>query len=239
MPETNFTSQFAAGAQPQPATDVCKLCGQPVGGTYYRVSDAMACGSCAEKVRREGPKDSHAAFVRAVLFGIVGAILGLILYAAFAIITGLIIGYVSLAVGFIVAKAMMMGSKGIGGRKYQIVAVILTYAAVSMAAIPVWINFYLNERKSHPPAQVLQQAPSNQTVNQPAEQPEQQMSPGAALFQLALIGLASPFLNLQGGFGGVIGLVILGVGIRIAWKLAAGKSEQMVYGPFANSPPAR
>jgi hypothetical protein len=233
------TPQFStAQYQQKPATDVCKFCGQSVGGTYFRVGDAMACGSCAEKARREGAKDTHAAFMRAVLFGIVGAILGLILYSAFAIITGLIIGYISLAVGYIVAKAMMLGSKGIGGRKYQVVAVILTYAAVSMSAIPIAINFYLSERKSHPPARVLQQVPSDRGVNQPAGQPKQQISFGAALFQLALLGLASPFLNFVGGISGMIGLIILMVGIRIAWKIAEGKSEQMIYGPFANSSPA-
>jgi hypothetical protein len=75
-------------------------------------------------------------------------------------------------------------------------------------------------------------------VNQPAGQPKQQISFGAALFQLALLGLASPFLNFVGGISGMIGLIILMVGIRIAWKIAEGKSEQMIYGPFANSSPA-
>src|SRR5215472_13424880 len=132
------TPQFGtAEYQPKQQADTCKLCGQPVGASYYRVGDAMTCGSCAEKVQREGPKDSHAAFTRALLFGIGASLLGLILYSAVAIITGLIIGWVSFAVGYIVAKAMMIGSKGIGGRRYQIAAVILTYAAVSMAAIPI------------------------------------------------------------------------------------------------------
>jgi predicted lipid-binding transport protein (Tim44 family) len=108
-----------------------------------------------------------------------------------------------------------------------------------MAAIPIGIHYYLKERRSHPPAQVLQQAPSNRSVNQPVSQPKQQMSVGAALFQLALLGLASPIFNMFEGISGLIGLIILMVGIRIAWKIAEGKSETMVYGPFANSPPTR
>jgi hypothetical protein len=91
----------------------------------------MVCGRCADRIRRETPQDSHAAFVRAFLFGFGGFAIGLALYAGFVIATGISIGYISLAVGWIVGKAMMMGSGGVGGRRYQITAVLLTYAAVS------------------------------------------------------------------------------------------------------------
>src|SRR5437870_13852045 len=60
----------------------------------------------------------------------------------------------------------------------------------------------------------------------------------AAPGSLALLGLASPFLELQDPIHGVIGLVILFVGIRIAWRMTAGSPIE-VLGPFVNnSPPA-
>src|SRR5215470_18820742 len=79
------------------------------------------------------------AFPRALLFGIVGAAIGCALYAGFVIATNIIIGYMSLAVGFIIAKLMMVGSKGIGGRQYQITAALLTYLAVSLSFIPIFL----------------------------------------------------------------------------------------------------
>src|ERR1041384_1589419 len=82
-----------------------------------------------------------ALFVRGLLFGTGGALAGLILYSLVGIVTGLAIGYVSLAVGWLVAKTMMMGSRGRGGRRYQITAVALTYASVSMAAVPIAISY--------------------------------------------------------------------------------------------------
>jgi hypothetical protein len=97
----------------------------------------MTCPTCAAAAHSASPRDTHAAFVRALLFGAGGAILGLILYSAFGIITGLVIGYLSLGVGYVVGKAMMFGSKGIGGRRYQIAAVGFTYAAVALSAIPM------------------------------------------------------------------------------------------------------
>jgi hypothetical protein len=54
-----------------------------------------------------------------------------------------------------------------------------------------------------------------------------------------LIGLASPFLALENPVGGAIGLVILFVGMNIAWKLTAGPKIEIL-GPFvagASSPP--
>ena len=191
------------------------------------------------------PQDSHAAFTRGLLFGIGGAILGLILYAAFGIITGWMIGYVSLAVGYIVGKAIKMGSGGIGGRRYQIAAVVLTYAAVSMAAVPIGISQMSKTRKAAPTEQ-------SQSLRSPSGQPSANVSPaprqkspapkpsmnlGAALVVLALIGLASPFLELQNPLQGMIGLVILFVGLRIAWQIARGTAIQIL-GPFKSATPA-
>jgi hypothetical protein len=228
-----------------PGADRCKSCNQTIGGSYYRVNGATACPTCVERVKQEMPEDSHAAFTRALLFGIGGAILGLILYAAFTIITGLIIGYVSLAVGYIVGKAIKMGSGGIGGRRYQIAAAVLTYAAVAMAAVPIGVSQAVKARKAAPRAQVQsEQPPSGEpsTITSPPERqrptpPKRPANLGAALIVLAFIGLASPFLELANPMHGLIGLVILFVGIRIAWQIARGTSVQIL-GPFNRAAPA-
>src|SRR5262249_43928491 len=115
------TPQFDVAKYPGSSTgEVCKLCQQPLGGVYYRANTSLLCGSCAEKLQRQVPQDNHAAFVRAILFGLGGFVLGLALYAGFTILTGIEIGFVSLAVGWLVGKAMMMGSQGAGGRRDQI-----------------------------------------------------------------------------------------------------------------------
>jgi len=236
--------QFGVAEYPSaPGTDICKSCNQPAVGSYYRVNGAVACERCKEQLEAQLPKDGHAAFVRGLMFGVGGAILGLILYAAFGIITGLEIGYISLAVGYIVGKAMRMGSRGIGGRRYQVVAVILTYAAVSMSAIPIGISQYAKEKKAQPQAHVPKPpSADHESVNPglaptPAPQPEKpKMGLGAALAGLAVLGLASPFLELQDPFHGVIGLVILLVGIRIAWQLTANPKIEIL-GPFVSKNP--
>jgi len=235
----NPTPQFGTAEYVgSPGADHCQFCHQPIGRRYYRVNSAMACAACGERAQHELPKDSHALFIRGLIFAIGAAILGLILYATFEIATGLIIGYVSLAVGYIVGKGIKMGSQGAGGRKYQITAAVLTYAAVSLAAVPVAISQYTKMHKSHPVAvqQPGDAGSDQQTAEQPTEQPRTpRMGWGAALLQLAMMGLASPFLELQDPFHGLIGLVILFIGIRIAWKLAAG-TETQIFGPFESAP---
>src|SRR5262249_20001888 len=146
----------------QSASNTCKTCGQPIVGQYFRVSGALTCESCAKQTAARAPQDSAKAFSRAVAFGIGGALLGLILYSAVGIITGLEIGYVSLAVGYIVGRAMMMGSLGIGGKRYQMVAVALTYAAVSLSAVPIGIS---QLSKQTAPQSRVSVAPASATVS--------------------------------------------------------------------------
>lgn len=196
----------------QAGTATCRACGKALGTSYYRVNGVVTCAQCAERIREKLPKDSHAAFVRGITLGAGGAIVGLILYVTVALTTGLEIGFVSLAVGYIVGKAIVMGAKGQGGRRYQVAAVMLTYMAVSLAAVPI-------------------------ALYQHSAAPEFPSIDIATVGRLALLGLASPFLDLSDLAHGVIGLIILLVGIRIAWRLTAGNRVNIV-GPLTDAAPA-
>jgi hypothetical protein len=195
-----------------------------------------------------------------------------------------VIGYLSLGVGYLVGKAMMAGSHGVGGRRYQIGAVLLTYAAVSMSAIPIDISLMSKQRAAHreeaaqykqaadqqraqmdneqkqfeqefgkqytspppkAPGNISAPAPSTQAASTeqsaaelqpaPAKEAAPRQSVAAALGYLAMIGLASPFLELEDPMHGAIGLIILLVGVRIAWQLTAARVAE-VTGPYRNSP---
>jgi hypothetical protein len=243
---SNPTPQFGtAEYATTPASNVCQFCQQPLSGVYYRVNGAMACAGCAEKMRGEIDKDKHAAYVRALTYGIGAGVVGLIGYALIAILLqGWVISYMSIGVGWLVGTAMMKGSNGVGGRRYQIAAALLTYAAVSMAAIPIWMHF-ADQRKQQRQTQEQKLADEQRQLEQesgkrPSEaQPEKPrtarpaVSLGTWLGRVALIGLASPFIQLRGSPGwGAMGLLILFFGMRIAWRIAQGKPFG-VYGPFA------
>src|SRR6267142_828793 len=172
---TQGTPQFTTAEYSRSSSgDRCVSCNQPLTARYYRVNTRMACEGCVQELQRREPSDSHTGYARGLLFGVGAAIVGMAGYAAFTILTGIYIGYVSLAVGWLVGKAIMLGSKGIGGRRYQIAAVILTYAAVSIAAVPIAISYHMkakSQRESIQPQQ--QQQPAADAENNETDQMEQ------------------------------------------------------------------
>ena len=212
----NPTPQFGtAEYATTPGSNRCQYCQQAISGSYYRVNAALACAGCAEKMRTGIDADKHAAYVRALAYGIGAAVVGLIGYALIAILLqGWVISYMSIGVGWLVGSAMMKGSNGVGGRPYQIAAALLTYAAVSTAAIPIWIHF-AGGRQSHLSLANI----------------------SSWLGPVVWLGLTSPFIQLYGNpFWGAMGLLILFFGIRIAWRIAQGRPFG-IYGPFVDSPP--
>lgn len=238
-PQSADVPQFSTAEYAHiPGTERCRICGDGISGEYFRINSQMACGRCAGQARNGQPTDSHAAFVRGLALGAGAALLGLILYATVVIVTGWSIGYLALAVGWLVAKGMMKGSNGIGGRRYQIAAVLLTYASISLAAIPIGVS-YLMKHRDAPTAQKQQVADSAESVpgaergdtTRPAP-PKEKASLGKLLVQMLFIGLASPFLELQNPGSGLIGLVILFVGLSIAFRMTAAKALD-VDGPYS------
>lgn len=229
------TADYGSG----PAANICQVCKNPVGRTYYRANAAVVCGRCTDNLKRQLPQDSHTAFVRAILFGIGGFAVGMALYAGFVIATGISIGYLALAVGWIIGKAMMTGSKGVGGKRYQIAAVLLTYAAVSIAYVPILIHFMNKQRTER--AAITQKALNNPASNAQAatstgNAPVSADRPNLAAIagRLAIWGLASPFLKLQYGPSAILGLIILAVGMQFAWKMTASKGT-VITGPFQSA----
>jgi len=181
----------------QTRAQLCAICGKPIGIRSYVVDSKIACAQCASAGGARLDGDSHGTFAQSLIFGAGAAVVGLVVYATFTILTHFYFGYVALAVGWMVGKAMMTGSKGVGGTRYQIAAVFLTYAAISLASIPILV------------ARTLQSGEAVDWTN--------------VAGQLVTWGIASPFLELQRGVSGAIGLVILFVGLRIAYRMTAAK----------------
>ena len=153
--------------------------------------------------------NQSAAFPRAILFGLAAAIVGSLLYAAFTIATHIEIGYVALGVGYLIGKAMMVGSQQQGGRLYQVASAVLTYLAVSMTAVTkiLWGAHQGGMKLDHLPTPLL--------------------------LVLAEYGVASPFLRLRSGLGGFISLFILFIALRAAWRLTSVRPAVAAH-PFSS-----
>ena len=208
-PSDDFVPQFSTVQYMQPAAiEPCANCSTLLSSQYYVASGKKLCPECAKQaVNGTQATADHAAFTRAIIFGIGGAIAGLALYAGFIIVTHISIGYLALAVGWLVGAAMMKGSNGRGGSHYQIAAVLLTYAAISLSSIPVYL-YFVSQR----------QVPITSTP--------------AMIQQLLINGIASPFLRFgRNPASALIGLVILFVGLRIAWRMTRAR-QLPIAGPY-------
>jgi len=243
LPKENSIPQFGTAeyvGTPSTGGDQCKVCLQTVSGEYYRLEGKIVCSRCAQKAQQEMPKDSERAYLQGLLYGIGAALAGLIGYAAVVItLQGWVFSYFSFAVGWFVAKAMMAGSKGAGGRRYQIAAVLLTYAAISIAIVPIGI-WQLRHNRLRPPARASQQRTGSPRIQAPVGEPSASSNhppsarpaprTGIIVARLVVLGLTSPFQNLASFFG-ILNLFILFVGLRIAWQLTAGP-RFLFNGPF-------
>jgi hypothetical protein len=138
-------------------------------------------------------------FTQAILFGIVGAIAGAAIYAAFVDISHIQIGYLSILIAYLIAKSMTTGSRGEGGLYYQISSLILTYLSVAAAnSAMIWWEVH---KIRH--------------LNIPFN--------AHNLLLLGKLGIESPFLDLRGSTtSGFLGLFILVIGMRAAWRMTSG-----------------
>jgi hypothetical protein len=123
-----------------------------------------------------------------------------------------------------------------------------------MSAIPIYFS-QLNKEEiqkssrtepvpsANPGAATPSEGSSPSTANtpsQPAPTDKPKVNLLKALGLLMALGLASPFLELENPLNGALGLLILFVGMNIAWRLTAGPKIEIL-GPFAASasaPPA-
>jgi hypothetical protein len=216
------------------AGPVCVVCKQPVGDTYYHAQGQVVCPLCAGRIQDGLQAAPATSLMRAALYGGGAALAGCALYALVAIVLHAEIGLIAILVGWMVGKAIRHASHGHGGRRQQILAVLLTYFAITTSYIPV----ILYHAATNPPAAQRGQA---QTADAPASsegstKARPRMSFGtAALFLLVLTAVA-PFLSLTSGVSAWISLFIIFIGLQYAWKLTA-RREIVLTGPHQAEAP--
>jgi hypothetical protein len=131
------TSAGGGAAQATPGVR-CAVCGKDVGDRYYNANGKPICENCRDVVLSATvtPR-SPGLLAVATLFGLGAAIAGAAIYYAVIAIANLEIGIVAILIGYMVGWAVRRGAGGRGGRRFQIVAVVLTYWAVGLAYAPL------------------------------------------------------------------------------------------------------
>ncbi len=216
--------QFEHADFTQPAGVTCANCKGTASPEYYELGTKVFCTTCRgllegslEKLRTAGN------LPKAFLYGLGAAVLGSLIFYAVSAITGYQIGLIAVLVGWLVGKAVRKGSGSLGGRRYQIIAVILTYLSVASAHVPdITKVFYAQAAKAEQQSPVAQASPV--------------VHIGYVRFYALVFGLALalPFLALPRG---ILGLVIIGIALWEAWKFT--RAVQVEFrGPFSVAPAA-
>lgn len=195
-------------AEAPPTTLACAGCGQQIRDQYYEVGGRTLCDSCRLQVEANLAQGAGAgAFFRAAGLGVLAAVGGAVLWYAVESLTGLSVGLIAIAVGYMVGRAVHYGARGRGGWLYQTLAVVLTYLAIVSTYIPE-IAAGLASSEGRPVPAIIR-------------------------FPLiAVAGLIAPFLAVfYGGIQNIIGLLIIFFGLSQAWRMNR-RVELRVSGPF-------
>jgi len=200
------------------ASLACGYCKKPLTVQYWQIAKRPACAECYAVTQRElEASTSRGRFLSAFRLGALAAAAGCVGWIVVSKITGSELGIVAVGVGYLVGKAVRKGAGGFGGRRYQYLALFLTYSAIALASLPA-----IFEALRHSSSNAVQAAPSHVGL-------------GSVLWAwLFLLGLAyaSPFL---GGTQNIMGLIIIGIGLYEAWKFTRPVPFQ-VLGPFPIEP---
>ena len=244
------TPRSDAGASPEVT---CAVCGKSVGAEYYHANGKPICDSCRQVVTSaaETPR-SIGLLVVAGLFGLGAAIAGAAIYYAVIAIANLEIGIVAILIGYMVGWAVRKGAGGRGGRRFQVLAVVLTYWAVGLAYTPLAFKEITKDKKDAKSALTSDSASSSApTIGERLGDSGQAVSPvdsvvssasksddvsgreaAVALGGLFVLIFALPLLSVFGSLPlGLISALIIFIGMRQAWTMTA-KPALVISGPY-------
>jgi hypothetical protein len=117
----------------------CANCKRPITTEYYEIARQVVCADCKGQLEKKfglGVDDGAGPLARAFVFGALAAVGGAVLYLAVAILLHIELALLAILVGWMVGKAVRYGSRGRGGRRYQVLALLLTYFAISVSYVP-------------------------------------------------------------------------------------------------------
>jgi hypothetical protein len=226
------------------AARTCARCNQAIEHEYFEAAGHVLCRSCGKQL---GGAQGRGPFLRAAAFGSAAALLGTIVWFAILKFSGREFGLLAIGVGLVVGLAVRKGSQGRGGRRYQALAMILTYVSITASYVPIVVKELGKHEtaSSKTEAHEAGDASAPHTAALAPGEPSQTSSstrvgvahaqasttPGAGAILFALVfvlgvAMVSPFLS---GFDNIMGLLIIGIALYEAWKINRGIS---VSGPF-------
>lgn len=126
-------------AEPEGAASsvVCAICGTPPQGVWFQANGQVLCERCAAQVRAvfSAPPPLSRWF-KAMLFGSVAAVAGAVGYGAIIYYAQVELALITILIGWVVGRAVMIGADHRGGLGLQLASAVLTWLSCTMAFVP-------------------------------------------------------------------------------------------------------
>lgn len=215
-------------------TAPCFECRGPIVDTYYERDGRVICAACQRRLADSVIHSTNdGRFPRALAFGLAASILGATLYFGVLAVTDREIELVAILVGFMVGKAVRLGSGGRGGRRYQWLAVALTYLAIASTYAPFVMRGFGDGTAwaDAMPAAPVQAGAFLAAPVSPAPPSVPVASAGAATTgfgALLVLSAAAPVLT---GFGNIGSIAITIAALAVAWRMNRC-TDGVITGPY-------
>jgi hypothetical protein len=169
-PRCNLTTPVIDAPSVAPSGGVavaCSACQTAIDTEYFDVNGHVVCDRCRAAAERaaETPTGIEPLIVASVL-GLGAALAGALIYYAVIAIAHLQIGYVAILIGYMVGYAVRKGARSRGGRRFQILAVALTYFAICLAYTPIVVKQAVQANRATTRAAAPGGAAATPTANQ-------------------------------------------------------------------------
>jgi hypothetical protein len=222
----------AISVVPAKPSATCGSCQRAIDTVYYQINGITVCEDC--RLAAEAAADPPLGLgplLTAALFGAGAGLVGAAIYYGVIALARLEIGIVAILIGYMVGYAVRRGAGGRGGRRFQFLAVALTYGSVALAYTPLAIQGAMDEGEQ-----------DKTVISTSTSEPESE-SGGLLVAIVYLVGFAAilPVLVIFGSMpSGLISAAIIFFGMRQAWTLT-GAPTLVVQGPYrvgSDLPPA-
>jgi len=217
----------------EPGAVVCVSCRTTIADAYYSASGKVFCARCRDNLA--AALGNRGRFGRGLLWGLGGATLGGAIYFAVTAISGYELSLITILIGWLVGRAIQRGSGALGGRRYQVTAVLLTYLAVAGAYFGLALRAAVRDRPLRE-ASSIPAADSADTGPAPVARPARPAGSLRTLVTLLGMSIALPIVTgLSHLPGSLLGLLIIGIGLYQAWQMNR-RPEIALQGPFRIGP---
>ena len=223
------------------ASVACANCGAAITTEYFHVGSHPVCAPCRDLVQaRFAMPRGWGALAKAAVYGVGAAIAGAIIYYAVIAITNFEIGIVAILIGYMVGYMVRKGAGG-GGRRFQILALVLTYWSVGLAYSPIAFKGAEKAEKNavsktdsaralpRDSAAVaargdsgITRSPANATNGAKSSPPMTGSKFLIGIGAILFLTFVLPVLMVVGSMpSGILSGIIIFIGLRQAWRMTA------------------